>query len=166
VYTKLRFGRVLKRSLSAHWMQVKLFLPLLILELQTSRSFCRKTVRMDVKLLDGSDFKKPNLNRFLVFHTPLTTTEQQKSLVLQDHYQLCICKLHMRRRPSCRLGTVHRSDNHHWRMSRRQRSETIQANSRISWLAYSVHSTKYHPQFVWLMFNATFSTRRYRAIEK
>ena len=30
LYDKLGFGRVLKRSLSAHWMQVKLFLSLLI----------------------------------------------------------------------------------------------------------------------------------------
>ena len=64
VSTRLCFGRVPKRSLSAHWMEVKLFLSLLI---WIACSFCCKNFWMDVKFLDGSDFWKPNPNRFSVF---------------------------------------------------------------------------------------------------
>ena len=44
MYAKLCFGRVLKRSLSAHLMQVKLLLFIFLFEWRIACSFYRETV--------------------------------------------------------------------------------------------------------------------------
>jgi len=58
MYAKLCFGRVLKRSLSAHLMQVKLLLFIFLFEWRIACSFYRETVWTDVKFLDDSVFIK------------------------------------------------------------------------------------------------------------
>jgi len=57
-------GSVLKRSLSARWMQVKLLFVTFNLNLS-------ENLLTDVKFLDDSVILKANPNRFLVFDTPL-----------------------------------------------------------------------------------------------
>jgi len=54
LYAKLSFSRVLKRSLCAHWMQVKLFLILLIWTADCTQ-FLSENHLQGCRILDGSD---------------------------------------------------------------------------------------------------------------
>jgi len=72
LYANLCFCNVLKCSLSAHRMQVKKFLSLVIW-IADCMHFCQKTAWTNVNFLTFW-FLKPNPNRFSVFRTPLEIT--------------------------------------------------------------------------------------------
>jgi len=80
LYTKLGFDRVLKRSLSAHWMQVKLFLSLLIWTADCMQ-FLSETHLHRCQIFGQFRFNPvffyPNLN-FGLLHTPLVICEANK----------------------------------------------------------------------------------------
>jgi len=68
LYTKLCFGSVLKRSLSAHRMQVS---KVIFVTVDLNCGLHAVSVCLEKKFVDGSVLLKPNLNQFLVFCTSL-----------------------------------------------------------------------------------------------
>ena len=75
VHDKLGFGRVLKCSLSAHWMQ-QLFLSLLIWTADCKQFLSEKTIFFG-RFGFSSDFLYPNPNGILFFRTPLLNRASQ-----------------------------------------------------------------------------------------
>ena len=70
------FGMVLKRSLSAHSMQVKIFLSLLVVDYM---HFLLANRLNACQIFGWFGFQKLNLNRFSVFCTPLVEYYEEHS---------------------------------------------------------------------------------------